>query len=128
MSIRRDWGRGELLGVLGAEGADGGSGAFGGRHDDVNVLGGHHSGAVGPGDGESVAEVERFAGGEVLFDYGPLAEDGRVAEQAADDCASLAGLFDAEEGLAGHPSVGLYPFRANHNKCPSLGKRWTLEF
>ena len=53
-----------------------------------------------------MAERESLTGGKVLLDGGPLGDNGSIGEKTHDDSATLAGLLDGEESLAGHPSVG----------------------
>ena len=85
--------------------AHGGAGALRGHHDHVDVLRRDDAGAVVEGDAEAVGEVERLAGGQVLLDHGPLRDLGGVGKEVFDHGRLLAGLLDAEEGLAGHPAV-----------------------
>ena len=86
-------------------GAQGGAAALGGYHHHVNVGGGLYAGAVAPGDGEAVGEIERFAGGEVGLDGGPELHLGSVGEEHADDGGAAGGLFNGEERFSGLPAV-----------------------
>ncbi len=50
-------------------------------------------------------EVEGFAGGQVFLYGRPQLDLGGVAEEVADDGASLERFFDLEEGFAGDEAV-----------------------
>ena len=52
-----------------------------------------------------MGEIQGLACGEVLLHHGPLLDLRSVGEQVFDHGRLLAGLLDAEEGLAGHPAV-----------------------
>ena len=79
---------------------------LGSYHDNVDVSGGNDVCAFLVGYCETVREIERLAGCEVLFDFGPYLYLSRVAEEHAYDCAFFGSFFDREECLAGNPSVG----------------------
>ena len=71
-----------------------------------NVFGRNHARTVAPVDGESVAVVERLSRGEIFLDSRPHLNLAGIREQHAHDGALFGGLFDGEQGLARHPSVG----------------------
>ncbi len=82
-----------------------GAGALGSDHDHVDVLRGNASGAVIPGDGETVGEIEGLSRGEIFLDYGPYGEYGGIGEETHYYVTLFAGLFYSEERLSGYPAV-----------------------
>ena len=53
-----------------------------------------------------MAVVERLSRGEIFLDSRPHLNLAGIREQHAHDGALFGGLFDGEQGLARHPSVG----------------------
>ena len=79
--------------------------ALRGDHDDVDVGRRNNARTVAVSDGETVREIECLAGCEVLLDDRPASYLGGIRQENLDDGRTLAGLFDAEEGLTRYPSV-----------------------
>ena len=92
--------------ALAEHGAQAGAAALRGNENHVDILRWDDARAVAPVDGEAVTVVEGLARCEVLLDGGPHLYLSGIAEQHAEDGATLGGLFDAEERLARHPAVG----------------------
>ena len=76
------------------------------HQDDVDILWRYDSSAVVPVNGEAMGVIQSLASGEVRFDARPHLNLSCIGKEHADDGTLLGSLFDGEERLSRHPSVG----------------------